>query len=46
MEVSLYISEITVLCFSNTIKSNVDSILFYLALFLLKYILEPCISKG
>ena len=46
MEVSLYINEITVLCFSNTIKSNVDSILFYLALFLLKYILEPCISKG
>ena len=46
MEVSLYINEHTVLCFPNPIKSNVDSDLFYLALFLLKYILEPCISKG
>lgn len=46
MEVPLYINEITVLCFSNTIKSNVDSNLFYLAVFFSKYILEPCISKG
>lgn len=46
MKVPLYINEITVLCFSHSIKSNVDTNLFYLAVFLMKYILEPCISKG
>lgn len=46
MKVPLYINEITVLCFSHSIKSNVDTNLFYLAVFVMKYILEPCISKG